>query len=426
MWFPIIFCYTLGIFNINAHQHHHFMHPYQTYQYQHPSSNTHLSRFDGKNHLIQKVIKSIRNFSTAVKNVLSGRAIDRQDLDRNTISILSGIAILVGWFVSTAIDAFLNTPSNPSIVPEASNWVAAPVPSGIIIALPPLAPFAIEAQIIVANGVTRSSFSSQSTDKTLIEGVLNAQFCQIQNLDVVNQCSIQISEIKDAAPLSGLVVNFLVVIETFANSVADIVTELNTINDALGTDAGTGLNFVGVIIEDCSGNACDSCPGEQPFINGACSEIFACIDDTSCNGQGTCGATTVGECDCNDLFEGVDCIFNVAVDCPPRKFLNMGISCQNCPNAGEVPSPDRLSCMACQASQITVAGVCQTCSNGQVPNADQTSCVGVEEYSEDPEHIRKVLGQTMWYGNTKKMKEKEKLVGGDSANYKPQPQPPET
>lgn len=46
------------------------------------------------------------------------------------------------------------------------------------------------------------------------------------------------------------------------------------------------------------------------------------------------------------------------------------------------------------------------------------------EYSQNPEHIHKITGHTLWYKNTKKLKGKQKMVEGDLANYRPRPPGP--
>ena len=48
----------------------------------------------------------------------------------------------------------------------------------------------------------------------------------------------------------------------------------------------------------------------------------------------------------------------------------------------------------------------------------------VKDYSEDPEHIKKVSAQTLWYEDAERLKEKEKLVEGDATKYKPRPPDP--
>ena len=89
-------------------------------------------------------------------------------------------------------------------------------------------------------------------EETKIAEILKDEFCKnkIQNLIVGNICSIQSIQYKDANPLSGVFVDFVIVVRTFPTSVPQIVAELNIMNDALGTDQGnSGLNFVGVAIE---------------------------------------------------------------------------------------------------------------------------------------------------------------------------------
>ena len=89
-------------------------------------------------------------------------------------------------------------------------------------------------------------------EETKIAEILKVEFCsnKIQNLIVGSTCSIHSIHYKDANPLSGIFVDFVVVVQTLPTSVPQIVAELHTINEALGTDhGGSGLNFVGVAIE---------------------------------------------------------------------------------------------------------------------------------------------------------------------------------
>jgi len=46
------------------------------------------------------------------------------------------------------------------------------------------------------------------------------------------------------------------------------------------------------------------------------------------------------------------------------------------------------------------------------------------EYSQNPDHIHKIAGHTLWYKNVAKLKGKQKMVEGDLANYRPRPPGP--
>jgi hypothetical protein len=48
--------------------------------------------------------------------------------------------------------------------------------------------------------------------------------------------------------------------------------------------------------------------------------------------------------------------------------------CEDCPNPGEVPNADRLTCKACPSNEIAENGTCKQCPNGENPNSDQTIC----------------------------------------------------
>ena len=52
----------------------------------------------------------------------------------------------------------------------------------------------------------------------------------------------------------------------------------------------------------------------------------------------------------------------------------MNGNCEDCPNAGEVPNADRLTCTACQSNEYTDGGICKTCKTGEVPKADRLGC----------------------------------------------------
>ena len=41
-----------------------------------------------------------------------------------------------------------------------------------------------------------------------------------------------------------------------------------------------------------------------------------------------------------------------------------------------------------------------------------------EEYSQNPDHIHKISGHTLWYKDLKKLKGKSKMVEGDLAKYR--------
>ena len=41
-----------------------------------------------------------------------------------------------------------------------------------------------------------------------------------------------------------------------------------------------------------------------------------------------------------------------------------------------------------------------------------------EEYSQNPDHIHKISGHTLWYKDLKKLKGKTKMVEGDLAKYR--------
>jgi len=118
--------HTRQDFGFNTNSHH----------YRPLSYTTNVSRFHKKNNFLRNAAKSIyksfNDFSTIAKNLISGK-INRQDLglNTNTVSILSGIAILVGWTAATAIDAFQNTPSESSEDWEPQDWHAAPLPTGV-------------------------------------------------------------------------------------------------------------------------------------------------------------------------------------------------------------------------------------------------------------------------------------------------------
>merc|ERR1712045_863140 len=90
MWLPLLLCYTICIFEINAYQHYNYQYPHLPYHYQPPSSTPQVSRLDKKNNFIQKAVKTIHklkhNLSTTVKNILSGRVRNRQDFGFNTNS----------------------------------------------------------------------------------------------------------------------------------------------------------------------------------------------------------------------------------------------------------------------------------------------------------------------------------------------------
>lgn len=47
-----------------------------------------------------------------------------------------------------------------------------------------------------------------------------------------------------------------------------------------------------------------------------------------------------------------------------------------------------------------------------------------EEYSQNPDHIHKISGHTLWYKDLKKLKGKSKMVEGELAKYRPRPPPP--
>merc|ERR1719483_601546 len=61
-------------------------------------------------------------------------------------------------------------------------------------------------------------------------------------------------------------------------------------------------------------------------------------------------------------------------ECPATQITNNG-NCEDCPNAGEVPNADALSCKACPLHQFISNGNCQDCPNaGDVPNTDRLGC----------------------------------------------------
>ena len=61
------------------------------------------------------------------------------------------------------------------------------------------------------------------------------------------------------------------------------------------------------------------------------------------------------------------------VNCPANQITQNG-TCEDCPNAGEVPNNDRLTCIACQSNEYTDGGTCKTCQTGEVPNAERLGC----------------------------------------------------
>ena len=84
--------------------------------------------------------------------------------------------------------------------------------------------------------------------------------------------------------------------------------------------------------------------------------------------------TKNGNCeDCPNAGEVPNADALSCTACPSHQFTNNG-NCQNCPKAGEIPSSDRLTCTTCQSNEYTDGATCKTCQTGEVPNTDRLGC----------------------------------------------------